>query len=358
MSNVTHPLPNPFTPLAFLPPTVALQLETARYLHVGTFGAFVWDWLMSMSEEYEMLRKSTWNRSFPLIAYFVVRFGTLGFLITGTLFETAVVHNCTSLENAISVFYILATTGACFLFYLRVRAIFYDNFIVKAFFGFLWLSVLGASVTVPFAIGGTHIGPTQYCINSHFSSFGTASIITITVNDTLVLFAISYKLAWDNNRAATPREVAMSFLNGQGLNAVSKVLYRGGLMYYLSTVSMNIVTMTMNLTPSVPPVYRSMVTIPNAALQNVMASRVFRKLKLGLIVERESVASSTQQSMPLAWMPARHQHTMENSAGSGTLVAKPRQSLNDDGYSSNIMNIKVDKGDVESSMDSDRSKYR
>ena len=31
------PLPNPFTPLAFLPPTLADQFQTSVYLFVGTF---------------------------------------------------------------------------------------------------------------------------------------------------------------------------------------------------------------------------------------------------------------------------------------------------------------------------------
>lgn len=49
------------------------------------------------------------------------------------------------------------------------------------------------------------------------------------------------------------------------------------------TVSMNIVSMVVILTPSVPPIIHAMFTVPNVALQNVMACRVYRLLKLGLI---------------------------------------------------------------------------
>ena len=51
---------------------------------------------------------------------------------------------------------------------------------------------------------------------------------------------------------------------------------------------MNIVAMVLILTPSVPPVLRAMFAIPNAALQNAMACRVYRQLKLGLIREDDS----------------------------------------------------------------------
>lgn len=43
--------------------------------------------------------------------------------------------------------------------------------------------------------------------------------------------------------------------------------------------------MVVILTPSVPPVLRAMFSIPNVALQNAMACRVYRQLKLGLIRE-------------------------------------------------------------------------
>ncbi len=43
--------------------------------------------------------------------------------------------------------------------------------------------------------------------------------------------------------------------------------------------------MAVILAPSVPPVLRAMFSIPNIALQNAMACRVFRLLKLGLITD-------------------------------------------------------------------------
>jgi hypothetical protein len=44
-------------------------------------------------------------------------------------------------------------------------------------------------------------------------------------------------------------------------------------------VGLNIVTVILFLTPSVPPVVRQLITVPNFALENSMACRVFRMLK-------------------------------------------------------------------------------
>ena len=47
-------------------------------------------------------------------------------------------------------------------------------------------------------------------------------------------------------------------------------------------MSLNLVVMTLLLTLSLSQVYQGMLTVPNVALQNAMACRVFRLLKLGV----------------------------------------------------------------------------
>ncbi|KAL4245208.1 hypothetical protein ABKN59_010259 [Abortiporus biennis] len=57
-SNVTNTtLPNPFTPLAFLPPDIAHQVQVAQLLIMTVIGAWMWDYLMSLYEEYSMFAK-------------------------------------------------------------------------------------------------------------------------------------------------------------------------------------------------------------------------------------------------------------------------------------------------------------
>ena len=46
---------------------------------------------------------------------------------------------------------------------------------------------------------------------------------------------------------------------------------------------MNVFTVVVLFTPSISPVYRAIVTAPNLAVYNVMACRVYRKVKLGAI---------------------------------------------------------------------------
>lgn len=57
---------------------------------------------------------------------------------------------------------------------------------------------------------------------------------------------------------------------------------------YRATVGLNLVAAIVILTTSVPPVVRAMFSIPNIALQNAMACRVYRQLKVGLIRDQPS----------------------------------------------------------------------
>jgi len=89
-SNETAPqLPNPFTPLAFLPPDIAFQITIASYILVGTLGVsstllgisqynlihlnqvLVWDILNNIGGDFKLLFKH--RISLPTIAYFLSR---------------------------------------------------------------------------------------------------------------------------------------------------------------------------------------------------------------------------------------------------------------------------------------------
>lgn len=102
---------------------------------------------------------------------------------------------------------------------------------------------------------------------------------------------------------------------------------------------MNIVAMVLILTPSVPPVLRAMFAIPNAALQNAMASRVYRQLKLGLIKEDDSTlvrSTSTSTTNRI-----RFASTSKFSAGNGSSRRSEVESVEMTG---SARSQKVEKG--------------
>lgn len=86
MSSQVQVLPNPNTPLAFLSPTVANQLEVSRYIYVATLGALIWDILSNVPKDYKLLAE---HRITPATAtYFSSRIAALAYVITSTVFQS------------------------------------------------------------------------------------------------------------------------------------------------------------------------------------------------------------------------------------------------------------------------------
>jgi hypothetical protein len=136
-------------------------------------------------------------------------------------------------------------------------------------------------------------------------SFGFAPIVINAVNDTLVFVAISYKIVSNTAVGNGWRACVSSFFRADGLPILSKALLQGGQLYYLSftftfslprldiyffsaTIGLSIVFAVMLIAPEVPAVYHSMLSVPNLALANAMACRVFRAVKLGFIKNHQS----------------------------------------------------------------------
>lgn len=67
-----------------------------------------------------------------------------------------------------------------------------------------------------------------------------------------------------------------------------------------ATVGLNVATMVMILDPSAPPVYHAFLSLPNIALENSMACRVFRAIHLGTIRFPSSTSRSLSTSGSLA----------------------------------------------------------
>jgi hypothetical protein len=59
-------------------------------------------------------------------------------------------------------------------------------------------------------------------------------------------------------------------------------------MFFSATIGVSIALVTLLLSPSVPSVYQAILSVPNIALENAMACRVYRAVKLGVIKNPQS----------------------------------------------------------------------
>ena len=125
------------------------------------------------------------------------------------------------------------------IFFLRLRALYKENFFVVRFFVFLWLSVLAGALTIPISNGQRviHLLPHEtFCLTTgDYPAYAGSAIIIPAVYDTLIFLAISYRLypTYEVGRDTTWRERVELFFTGQGLPRLSKALLQGGQQYYL-----------------------------------------------------------------------------------------------------------------------------
>ncbi|KAF7336023.1 hypothetical protein MSAN_02316000 [Mycena sanguinolenta] len=209
MANATE-LPNPSTPLAFLPPALASQIEVWRYVIAGTSGAYVWDVGLNLGNDYTLLFKH--RIRFPTIVYFLSRAFTLAYILSYFIFAVALVENCNAFALAMTISGILTQSTTAMLFLLRVTAVWHPNKITYTMFSILWLAVLGAGLTGPLGMRRTHIGPTKQCIDTVIPGDIEATGIAPLINDTAIFFAINYRILAHTNSGGFFHCPSSSFL--------------------------------------------------------------------------------------------------------------------------------------------------
>jgi hypothetical protein len=120
------------------------------------------------------------------------------------------------------------------MFFLRVKAVYFDSKITIVFFGLLWLAV---TVTIPmalFRVFTIHIGTTKTCMLFHVKYYGAIPLLLHSSFDALVFIAISFRLASYSMTANMSRGHVTSIFRGHGLPHLSKILVQGGQLYYWS----------------------------------------------------------------------------------------------------------------------------
>jgi hypothetical protein len=226
----------------------------------------------------------------------------------------APISNCFNAEKALSVLLCFAVPLTLLLFFFRACAVFGMNPFAVAIFGVLWLCVLGGCLTTIPGIGGTNIGPTPYCMSGpEFKLYSVAASITPLIFDGIVFFAISWRL-WRNTWARrTVKNSVRVLVFGDYLPAFSRSLLQDGQIYFLSvflilsatlvdsifhrtSVSANLLAVVMASSTSVPGPYRTLFSVPNVAVTNIMACRVYRR-RIALRGPKEQQSSDSNPTV-------------------------------------------------------------
>ncbi|KAJ7895659.1 hypothetical protein B0H14DRAFT_2558706 [Mycena olivaceomarginata] len=263
MSQPSASDPNP-NPALLLPPEIARQLQVASLVLAGTTAVLVWDILHHLVDDYRLLFEYKFRLT--TAAYFVSRIASLLYALGFSLFATYPIPNCQAAMIVFNCGLLFASSASSFLFFLRVRAVYSGRPLVTWIFGFLWVCVVGAAITVPIGIKAIKVGG-SLCLVSKVPAYAGAAATVLMVNDTLVVLAISYRLLTNTHRDnAGVGERLRAFFSGANLHAI--------------TILSNTVTISLVYAAGVSAIYHGTMSIPNVALTSIMACRVYRNATL------------------------------------------------------------------------------
>ncbi|KAJ7033474.1 hypothetical protein C8F04DRAFT_1002953, partial [Mycena alexandri] len=262
-----------------LPPDLQKQVEVSAYVLAGSTAVFVWDILNNLRSDYSLLFGHRLNAA--TLVYFASRIASFVYVLGFTIFASYPLRDCEATYIASNTFYTIGVSGTAFLFFIRVRAIFQGERMPTIIFGCLWLAVLASSIARTTAGGGIGLGDPTVCVvqaRNIWSIFGVAGIV-IMMHDTIVFFAISYRLVTlSQAEQQAPGGKVKALFSGANLPAFSKSLFMDGQMYYMIAVVANIVTTVMAYV-RVGAIYRGLLVVPNVAVTSIMSCRVYRNTK-------------------------------------------------------------------------------
>lgn len=126
-----------------------------------------------------------------------------------------------------------------FLFLRRVQAVYADNRPVQWFFVCFCVASSGVNFTLIPGSLAEHIPGTKYCLAYRVASYVPLANFMPAVFDTLVFFAVSYKLAFQvhQDAAAAGNQKSWtisSWFSTRGLSQLQAAMIQGGQQYYLS----------------------------------------------------------------------------------------------------------------------------
>ncbi|KAF9479194.1 hypothetical protein BDN70DRAFT_879062 [Pholiota conissans] len=271
------PLSDVSTPLMFVSPGLARNINDATYLHIASTGILLWDFLNNLRNDFKLL--FTHKIGIPTILYFTIRLTLIAYTLGRAVLLTAKVENCGALGNALNICLIISVACTATFFYLRVVAVYSRNPYVVGFFGLTWLATVSMAITFFKTFIAVPFPQTQYCMEMIKGNFLIATVSVLLFNDLLIYIAIAYRIYrifLDYEFEADLKRKAVILLFGASLPVGSKIVLLESQLYCLIIVISKAFLVAMI---SIDKEKNAMFIVCHLVLVVVLSSRVYRELR-------------------------------------------------------------------------------
>jgi hypothetical protein len=128
--------------------------------------------------------------------------------------------------------FVLSRASTAFLMYFRLCAVYNMNKFVVLFFGFTWFSVIGGAATTFVGIEPAYNEHTKHCACTIKHRFIITTSVIDFVNDTLILFAIMYKLGMTGIRRSPVSQLSSAWKSTGQLQSFLRAFLQDSQIYY------------------------------------------------------------------------------------------------------------------------------
>ncbi|KAF9448730.1 hypothetical protein P691DRAFT_729114 [Macrolepiota fuliginosa MF-IS2] len=269
MVNATFP--NPDTYLNHSPPAEANEFGIARDVYLAVLRVpAIWDILIYIPEDFGILCGSLFSlitRCFVFSRVLVVTY-TIHFVVI----QTRPIASCNAMQIAVEVFCSLSMVCSSFLFLRRLEAVYANKRVVRWIFRFLWFATTVGTVTIAIGIGAEHTEGTGYYMVYKVKDYAAVNQFLPAVFDALAFFASSHSMLDEN--------ISWNILiTGKALSRLLRALLHIGQQYYFIVFGVNFIARVLLFAPSIPVIYRPMLTLASTTLTASVGCRVYRNLK-------------------------------------------------------------------------------
>ncbi|KZP15548.1 hypothetical protein FIBSPDRAFT_1048057 [Athelia psychrophila] len=283
------------------------QTQIAIYIIMGSLTAVIWDWMLSLAEEYRVVKRC--GKSTAVLAYFLARASALTLCVLVFIFYTIIPDDdrCSVIFHSTSAMILVGNAAKAYLFLLRVRAVYGNSKLVTLC---VWAGacvLVGSRLAGMFLVRISPSGHTGYC---QVNAMGSLSAVALWVNsayDTCVFAAISVRLT----SMSTTTFGTLSAIRGYGLPHTMRHILRDGQLYYITVIAFMLLAAIMAVLPQASPVYQAAFTIPPFAMESNMVCKMFRAMIIRSLDIDPNGALSLAEACTNAMSSFEHATTLE-----------------------------------------------
>ncbi|KZP10718.1 hypothetical protein FIBSPDRAFT_937929 [Athelia psychrophila] len=254
--------------------------QTAKYIVISAMTCLTWDWMLSVVEEYRMVKKC--GLSIAVAVYFLARISmTVNFVLI-IIFQSSLL-GCTSLFIAmIATMTGIGAAADSYIFFLRVRAVCNNSRTVTLIFGAGCLTVAATNIALPFSIHASRLMDAHRCYYSSTEAWSTVNLWVRAAYNSAVFITISARIAsyGIRHQPSQHKRRVQAFFSAEELPCIFRNLLHGGQFFYFSTIGLTLVAAVMAVLP-LSSIWRAILSNPSLASETIMTCRIFRVFVLG-----------------------------------------------------------------------------